>query len=172
VLLTLGTGVGGGLVLEGRLYPGWAELGHVVVQQDGPLCPCSGRGHLEALASGTAADGAAQELYGPEAGAELLVERARAGDHDARAALARLGSSLGAAVGSFVNTFDPDVVVVGGGFGLGAGELVLEPAREAARREALYPAKDRLRLVAAELGETAGLVGAALVAFEALDAAS
>ena len=171
VTLTLGTGVGGGLVLDGRLYRGWAELGHIVVQEGGPPCVCGGRGHLEVLASGHAADAAARELYGPDADAHLLIGKAEAGDAGARAALARIGESLGVAVGSLVNIFDPDLTVVGGGFGIAAGELVLEPAREAARREALPPADRTLRIVPAELGAEAGLVGAALVAFEALDGA-
>ncbi len=171
VMLTLGTGVGGGIVLDDRLYRGWAELGHLVVVADGPPCQgnCHGRGHLEAVASGLAADRAARELYGEEADAPVLVDRARAGDTAAVAALARIGHLLGVAIGSLVNVFDPDVVVVGGGFGAAAGELVLEPALAAARREAIQPADTRLRIVEAELGDEAGLIGAALVGFEALD---
>ncbi|HEU0337323.1 MAG TPA: ROK family protein [Gaiellaceae bacterium] len=171
VMLTLGTGVGGGLVLGGRLYRGWAELGHVVVEAGGPPCQgnCHGRGHLEAVASGHAADRRARELYGDGATAHDLVERARGGETDAVAALERIGELLGAAIGSFVNMFDPEVVVVGGGFGAAAGDLVLGPAREAARREAIQPADDRLRIVEAQLGEEAGLIGAALVGLEALD---
>ena len=170
-MLTLGTGVGGGLVIDGRLYRGWAELGHVVVVADGPPCQgnCHGRGHLEAVASGLAADRAAAELYGGDADARLLVERARAGEQPAVAALARIGHLLGAAVGSLANIFDPDVVVVGGGFGAAAGDLVLEPARASARNEAIQPADATLRIVEAELGEEAGLIGAALVGYEALD---
>lgn len=173
LVLTLGTGVGGGLVLDDRLYRGWAEIGHVVVQEGGPPCPgsCHGRGHLEALASGTAADAVARELYGPDSRAQALVERAREGDAEARARLARIGEYLGAAIGSLANLFDPELVVVGGGFGEAAGELVLGPAQDAARREALAPADGTLRVVPAELGSDAGLVGAALVAFEALDGA-
>jgi glucokinase len=171
LMLTLGTGVGGGLVLDDRLYRGWAEIGHIVVQADGPPCQgnCHGRGHLEALASGTAADRAARELWGDDADAHVLVERGRAGDADARARLAEIGGFLGAAIGSLVNLFDPELVAVGGGFGEAAGELLLAPAQEAARREALAPADRTLRVVPAELGSDAGLVGAALVAFEALD---
>jgi glucokinase len=169
VMLTLGTGVGGGIVVDGRLFRGWAELGHIVVQEGGRECACGGRGHVEVLASGSAADHAARQLYGSDADAHLLVERAQADDAAARAALARIGHSLGAAVGSLVNVFDPELVVVGGGFGAAAGELVIGPAREAARREAIEPADARLRVVAAELGSEAGLVGAGLVAFEALD---
>ncbi len=171
LVLTLGTGVGGGLVLDDTLYRGWAEVGHVVVQADGPPCQgnCHGRGHLEALTSGTAADAAARDLYGPDADARTLVERGRAGDADAVARLMEIGRFLGAAIGSIANLVNPDLVVVGGGFGEAAGELVLGPAQEAARREALAPADGTLRVVPAALGSEAGLVGAALVAFEALD---
>lgn len=169
VMLTLGTGVGGGIVLDGRLFRGWAELGHMVVQEGGPVCACGGRGHLEVLASGHAGDRAARDLYGPDADAHVLIDKARTGDARARAALARIGESLGAAIGSLVNVFDPEIVVIGGGFGAAAGELLLEPARAAARREAMPPADETLRVVAAELGSEAGLVGAALVGFEALD---
>jgi glucokinase len=174
VVLTLGTGVGGGLVLDGHLYRGWAELGHVVVQVDGPPCQgaCTGRGHLEALVSGTAADRAARELWGADADARLLVERAQQGDGAAQARMAQMGHILGAAVGSFANLFDPDLVVVGGGFGIAAGDLLLEPARAALRREALAPARERLDIVPAELGPDAGLVGAALVGREALERAA
>src|SRR5574340_133665 len=78
VMLTLGTGVGGGIVLDGGLYRGWAEIGHVVVLAGGPPCQgnCHGHGHLEALVSGTAADRVARELYGPDADAHLLLARA------------------------------------------------------------------------------------------------
>src|ERR671910_273258 len=169
VMLTLGTGVGGGIVIDGGLFRGWAELGHIVVQEGGELCTCGGHGHLEVLASGSAGDRMAQELWGADADAHALVDRAQAGDADAQAALARIGRSLGAAIASLVNVLDPELVVVGGGFGAAAGDLVLEPAREAARADAIFPANGALRIVAAELGSDAGLVGAGLVAFEALD---
>jgi glucokinase len=171
VMLTLGTGVGGGLVLDGKLYRGWAELGHVVVQAGSERCQgnCHGRGHLEAFASGLAADRQARELWGEDADSHLLVSRGKEGDPEGVAALARIGELVGAAVGSLVNIFDPDVVVIGGGFGAAADELLLGPARASARREALEPADQRLRIVEAQLGEEAGLIGAALVGFEALD---
>jgi glucokinase len=171
VMLTLGTGVGGGIVLDGRLYRGWAELGHVVVLAGGPPCQgnCHGHGHLEAVASGRAATRVARELWGGDADAHTLVSRARQGQADAVEALERIGELLGAAIGSLANIFDPELVVVGGGFGAAAGELLLEPARGSARREAIQPADERLRIVEAELGDEAGLIGAALVGFEALD---
>ncbi|HEX4746125.1 MAG TPA: ROK family protein [Gaiellaceae bacterium] len=169
VMLTLGTGVGGGVVIDGRLFRGWAELGHVVVQEGGETCTCGGRGHLEMLASGSVADRIAVELYGADADAHTLIERATAGDDRAQDGLARIGRSLGAAIGSLANVFDPELVVIGGGFGIAAGDLVLDPAREAARAEAVPPANRGIRIVPAELGSDAGLVGAGLVGFEALD---
>jgi glucokinase len=135
----------------------------------GRECTCGGRGHLEVLASGSAADVAARALYGEGADAHTLVGRAQEGDEPAREALARIGGTLGAAIGSLVNVFAPELVVVGGGFGAAAGPLVLDPARESARRESIYPADGLLEVVPAELGEEAGLVGAGLVGFEALD---
>jgi glucokinase len=173
LMLTLGTGVGGGLVLDGRLYRGWVELGHVVLRAGGPPCQgnCHGHGHVEALISGTAADRAATELYGDGHDARVLVARARDGAPEAQEKLAEIAGLLGAAIGSLANVFDPEIVVIGGGFGEAAGELLLGPAQEAARIEAIFPADGTLRIVAAELGGEAGLVGAALVAFEALDEA-
>ena len=171
VMLTLGTGVGGGIVIDDHLYHGWAELGHIVVEAGGQPCQgnCHGYGHLEAVASGHAADRVARELWGDEANAHQLVQRARGGDTAAVAALARIGELLGAAIGSLANIFDPEVVVIGGGFGAAAGDLILDPARASARREAIEPADSTLRIVDAELGEEAGLIGAALIGFETLD---
>jgi glucokinase len=176
VLLTLGTGIGGGLILDGKPYRGFsgaaAELGHMVIQHDGPRCQgaCTGHGHLEALASGHAAGVRARAELGPEADAHTLVRLADDGDARAKEILAELGRALGSALGTLVTVFDPELIVIGGGFAA-AGDHLLEPAREVMLREALKPGRDRVRLVRAELGTTAGLVGAGLVAFEALDAA-
>lgn len=172
IMLTLGTGVGGGLVLDGRPFRGWAEFGHIVVAYDGPPCQgtCTGRGHLEALCSGLAADAAARGVFGPDSNARELVERARAGDARAREALAVIGRHLGAGIGSLVNIFRVELVVIGGGFAA-AGDLLFEPAHEIVRREALVPLGGLVRIVPAQMGGDAGLVGAGLVGFEALDAA-
>lgn len=171
IVLTLGTGVGGGLILGSSLYRGWAEFGHVVVVADGEPChgSCSGRGHLEAYASGTAADRLADAVLGRDATAHDLVDAAVAGDAAAVAALHGIGDLVGVAIGSLANIFFPDLAVIGGGFGLAARPWLLEPALERARREALAPAGERLRVVGAELGLDAGIVGAGLVAFDALD---
>lgn len=169
VALTLGTGVGGGLVLDDRPYRGWAELGHIVIEVDGEPCQgaCTGRGHLESYCTGKAADAAARAAFGEAADAHRLVRLAREGDMTARDILAGIGHRLGAGIGSLVNMFDPEAVVVGGGFGVAAFEFLLPAAREVVAREALAPAGEEVRILRAELGTAAGLVGAALVAFEA-----
>jgi glucokinase len=172
VMLTLGTGIGGGLILNGRPYRGatgrGAELGHVVVEYDGPPCRCGGRGHLEAVAAGPAADRAARRLYGAGSNAHDLVRRGQAGEADAVGALAEIGRRLGAGIASFMNVFEPELVIVGGGFAA-AGELVLAPAREIVAREALPPIRNKVSIVLAELGREAGVIGAAMVALEALE---
>jgi glucokinase len=175
VMLTLGTGVGGGLILDGKPYRGWvgagAELGHMVIVHDGPRCQgaCTGHGHIEVLASGHAATLAAQEAFGPAADAHRLVRLAAEGEARAAEILTEIGRRLGSALGTLVNIFNPELIVIGGGFAA-AGDYLLEPALEVMRREALQPARDLVRVVRAELGTAAGLVGAAFVAFEVLEA--
>ena len=163
VALTLGTGVGGGVVFDGQLYRGWSEFGHMVIVEDGEPCQgaCSGRGHVESYCSGHAADRVARQLLGPNASAHDLVARRHP-------ALRAIGHHLGVAIGSLINIFDPDVVVIGGGFGVAAGELLLGPVRETILSEALDPAGERVKLAVAQLGSQAGLIGAAQIAFEAL----
>jgi len=171
IMLTLGTGVGGGVVLDGALFRGWAELGHVVVVADGPPCQgnCTGSGHLEAVASGNAADRAAEKLWGEGASAELLVGRASEGDAAALEVLSGIGHLLGAGIGSVVNVFGAELVIVGGGFGIAAAEFLFPEAVEVARREVqLESFRAALRIVKAELGSDAGLIGTGLLAFEAL----
>ena len=171
VMLTLGTGVGGGLILDGRPYRGatgsGAELGHIVLEPGGPPCGCGGHGHLESFAAGPAADRVARSLYGDGSDAHELVRRGREGEPEAVEALAGIGRYLGSGIATFVNVFEPELVVVGGGFG-DAGELLLGPAREVVAVEGLEPARDNVRIVEAELGVEAGVIGAGMVAFEAL----
>jgi glucokinase len=163
VMLTLGTGVGGGVVIDGQLYHGWAELGHMVIVVDGEPCvgACSGRGHLEAYCSGPAADRIAVRELGHGATSHDLVAQSHP-------ALTEIGHYLGCAIGSLVNVFNPETVVIGGGFGIAASEYLFAPARLAILREALAPAGQEVRLAVAELGAAAGMIGAGLVAFEAL----
>ncbi len=169
VMLTLGTGVGGGVVIKDKLLRDGGELGHTVLVYDGIPCQgtCTGRGHLEGYVSGTAATKLAQEAFGPAVDAHRLVRLAAEGDATAVEILDGIGRKLGAAIGSFVNVFRPQIVVIGGGFA-SAGDFLLEPAREIMRREALPPANERVEIVRAELGTAAGVIGAALVAYDEL----
>lgn len=169
VVLTLGTGIGGGLVLDGRLYRGAsgaaAELGHMVVDADGPDCfgACPGRGCLEALASGSAIARDAVAAGLPADGGEV-TRLALGGDRTATGLLDAVGKRLGAGLAGLAMIFDPDVIVVGGGV-MAAGELLLRPARDELRRRAMEPSRSA-RVSAAALGDDAGMVGAALMAAE------
>ena len=185
VLLTLGTGIGGGVIIDGQLYRGAhggaGELGHVVVDIDGPPCQgrCPNRGCLEVMASGTAIgrEGAAAAAREPESelarelreGREitgaLVTELAHDGDVAARGVLELVGERLGAGIAGIVNTFNPEVVVIGGG-AVAGGDLLLEPARRVAGERALPPSRDQVRIVPAHFGEEAGMLGAALLALE------
>jgi glucokinase len=169
VMLTLGTGCGGGAVVDGKLFRHWAEFGHIVVEHDGIPCQgtCTGRGHLEPYVTGVAATKLAQEEFGPAVDSHRLVRLAREGEARAVEILDGIGRYLGSGIGSLVNIFNPDLVVIGGGFAA-AGDFVLEPAREVLRREGLAGAGERVRIVRAELGTAAGLIGAGLIAFDAL----
>jgi glucokinase len=185
VVLTLGTGIGGGLVLSGEVYRGaigaGAELGHMVIAEDGPPCQgnCPNHGCLEVMASGTALARVAGELAmdRPESGlgraraegreitGPLVTELAHDGDESAVEALATIGRHLGVGLSSFVNVFNPEVIVIGGGV-IGAGDLLLEPAREEMLRRALPPSRDEVRVVPARFGQEAGMLGAATLAME------
>jgi glucokinase len=184
-MLTLGTGIGGGLVLGGRLYRGAhggaAELGHVVVDMDGPPCQgaCPGRGCLEVMASGTAIgrEGTAaaerepdsalgrEARGGREVTGALVTELAHDGCEVAHAVLELIGQRLGVGIASIVNALNPEVVVVGGG-AIGGGDLLLEPARRVVAERALPPSRDQVRIVPAHFGDEAGMVGAGLLALD------
>jgi glucokinase len=184
VLVTVGTGIGGGLVLDGRIYRGptglGAELGHIILNPDGPRCGCGNHGCFEAYASGTALtrmgrDAAADDPDGLIArlGAEegevtghTVVKAVQQGDEIAKAVFARLGRWLGVGIASLANIFEVDAVVVGGGM-VETGDLLLEPARAAAREFAYAPtARGVTPVVAATFGGDAGKIGAALLALE------
>jgi glucokinase len=162
--LTLGTGVGGGVVTGGKLFRAYTELGHIVIVEDGEPCQgaCSGRGHVEAYCSGSAAGRMARELLGPGASARDLVEQRHP-------VLQTIGHHLGVAIGSLVNVFGSTRVVIGGGFGIAAFDELVPPARLAVLREALAPSGQTLEIERAALGAQAGMIGAALVALEGLD---
>jgi glucokinase len=164
VTLTLGTGVGGGIVADGRLFAGahgtGAELGHIVIERDGRPCQgsCPGRGHLEAYCSGTALG-----ARGREAGlgdAHEVLARAEQGDTDAAALLDDLAAALGAGLVTLANTLAPEVFVIAGGFGDAAASSILPTAARILREQALPP-NGEARLVPARLGSNAGMIGAA-----------
>jgi glucokinase len=187
VILTIGTGIGAGLILRGELYRGsigaGAELGHMVIDMDGPRCQgnCPNYGCVEALASGTALVREATRLArerprsglgralaaGRDPSGPLVTELAHDGDAVAIEALTLIGARLGVAIASLVNIFNPEIVVVGGGV-IAAGELLLAPARAVVAERALPPSRDVVRIVAARFGAEAGMVGAAMLAFNGL----
>ena len=190
VMLTIGTGIGGGLILDGRPYRGstgaGAELGHMVVELDGPLGQgnCPSRGCIEALASGTAIglEGRAAGETEPESAlglalaagreidARLVIGAAQEGDRAALGVLELVGRRLGAALAGLANAFEPDLIVLGGG-AMAAGELLLVPATEELRERALPPA-NATPVRAAQLGADAGMIGAAVMAQIELETAA
>ena len=171
--IVVSTGVGGGLVLDGRAIDGptgnAGHIGHVVVDADGPECACGGRGCLEAIARGPAvvAWACEQGWSSPAPDGRSLVAAAYAGDAIALAALTRAGRALGVACASTAALFDLDLIAVGGGLSA-AGELLLAPATAAFERHAGLEFVGRCRLVPAALGADAGLVGAGVLARQAL----
>jgi glucokinase len=182
VMLTVGTGIGGGLILGGEVYRGstgaGAELGHVVIQADGPPCQgnCPNHGCVEALASGTALgrEGLAAAESSPDSAlgqvlaagktvdGKAVTDAAIAGDATAIGVFELIGSRLGVACSSLANIFQPDAIVVGGGV-IAAGDLLLEPARRELRERALNP-MNKTPILEATLGNDAGMIGAAALA--------
>jgi glucokinase len=182
VFVTLGTGVGGGLISHGVLLRGaqgsGGELGHVTLQATGPRCACGNRGCLEALASGTAIRRHARELASERPGSALgrlaserdvlgedVTRLAREGDEAALSVLEEAGRWLGIGLAGFVNIFNPEVIAVGGGV-MAAGELILEAAREEVQLRARPPSRDLVEVKEATLGPKSGLLGAAALAHD------
>jgi glucokinase len=185
VYLTVSTGVGGGAVVDGRLFRGsrgnGAELGHVTVACDGRPCPgCGRRGCLEAYVSGTSIAARAREALAMSDGSSSLASAqrvtaadvaaaARAGDPLASSIWDETTTMLACGVVSIVNVFEPEIVVVGGGVS-SAGEQLLAPVREHVRAEAMTPAGREAQVVRAALDGHVGVVGAAAIAVERLGA--
>ncbi len=186
VMVTVGTGIGSGLVLDGRLYRGryglGGELGHMILVPGGDLCTCGNHGCWEAVASGRAIGRLARQRIEGGAGADVLAaaggdvdavtgelvgEAAVAGSPFARDVLGEIGHLLGIGFANIVNIFDPELIVVGGGAAAGTGELLLAPARESMKAHIVGEAHRRpVRVVPAALGNDAGIVGAAVLARE------
>jgi glucokinase len=180
VFVTLGTGVGGGIISHGGLLRGargmGGELGHITVQPAGPRCGCGNRGCLEALASGTAIEQRAREVADERPHSALrklateraplggdVLDLARKGDEAAIEVLREAGTWLGIGLATYINIFDPEVIAIGGGVSE-AGDLVSEPARRELQLRSHSPSRDLVEIRAASLGAEAGMVGAAALA--------
>jgi glucokinase len=163
--LTLGTGVGGVIAVDGRVLMGHdgtaGEIGHQTIDPDGPSCNCGNRGCLEAFAR---ADRLAEACGAPNA--ETAVERARNGDAAAIAGLERIGRYLGIGIANVVTLINPDRVVIGGGIAA-AGDLLLDSARAEIRQRVQMTSLAQVEIVRAELGIWAGAIGAAVHGAEA-----
>jgi glucokinase len=177
LLVTVGTGIGGGLVLGGKVWRGVrgfaGEIGHVSIDPEGPACPCGSRGCLEQYASGPAIvrawkAGAGRRAGNADSPAEV-AHLARAGDPAALEAFAAAGRALGQALGGVVNLLDIEAFLLGGGVA-DAGEVLLEPVRRGLRRFAYPLVAEGVRVIAAQLGNDAGVLGAAALAWERLGA--
>jgi glucokinase len=183
VMLTIGTGIGGAIVIDGEVFRGAdgaaGELGHMTIDINGPPCQgnCPNRGCLEVMASGSAIGREGEIVAGevphsalgralaqgvPITG-ELVTDFAMRGDLDAQGVLDLIGMRLGVGLAGIVNAFNPDVLVIGGGASR-AGDLLLAPARRVVAERALRPSRDTVRIVPAALGEDAGMIGAGLFA--------
>lgn len=191
LMVSVGTGIGGGIVFDGRLYRGVngfaGEIGHVVVDPTGPPCGCGNRGCWEQLASGNAITRAGRRASVRHAHSSLLeraggdghavtgdmvTEAALDGDTVSRGIFVEVGHRLGVGIAGFVNVLDPDLVVVGGGASE-AGDLLLEPARDAFRRSVEgFGHRPDVPIVQAALGSDSGAIGAAALAFEQIDRAT
>ncbi|MHB1390179.1 MAG: ROK family protein [Thermoleophilia bacterium] len=183
VMITLGTGIGGGIITGGQVYLGAtgsaAELGHMVIDAHGPPCQgaCQNRGCFETMASGTAlkryageqAAAAPDSALGEALAAgrlpdgELVTRLARAGDLASQAVLDQIGFYVGVGMTSLVNIFNPEVFVLGGGL-MQAGELILQPAKKVLANRGLRPNRDIVRIETASFGSDAGMIGAACLA--------
>jgi len=184
VYLTVSTGIGGGIITNGKLYSGAngcaGEIGHMTIEAHGPQCNCGNFGCLEALASGTAvAREAVRRLNQGETSsvaqlaegrlesvtAETVALAARQGDHLACDVVARAANYLGIGLANLVNIFNPELLVIGGGLSK-MGDMLLEPARKVVKERAFQLPARTVRIVRAGLGSNAGIVGAAVHTFE------
>jgi glucokinase len=180
IFITLGTGVGGGVISRGVLLRGaqgaGGELGHITIQATGPRCGCGNHGCLEALASGTAIARRAREVASERPDSALgrlaiermvlgedVAELARKGDEVARSVLDETGVWLGVGLAGFVNVFNPEVIAIGGGAAR-AGDLILNAARHEVQLRAMSPGRDLVEIKEATLGAESGVLGAAALA--------
>ena len=164
VCLTLGTGVGGGIIIDGALYCGATdaagEIGHVAIEQDGRLCACGGMGCVEAYVGNRRIIELGKGRFSSP---KQISDAARRGDRFALSVWEQVGTRLGVALASVVNLLNPEKIVIGGGVA-NAGELLLDVVRKTVKKRAMKGPADSVKIVKAQLGEDAGIVGAAVLA--------
>ncbi|MBA7635208.1 Glucokinase [subsurface metagenome] len=184
ILLTLGTGIGGGIIINGKLYSGpcgsAGEIGHMTIDVNGPRCSCGNIGCLEMLASGTAVareaikrirQGERSSLTEIVEGkiesitAEKVEVAAQGGDSLALEVILKAANYLGVGLVNLVNIFNPEMIIVGGGMAK-MGNLLLDPAKQVVRERAFQLPAQAVRIVPAQLGDDAGVLGAAVFAFQ------
>lgn len=182
VYITLSTGIGGGIIIDGKIYTGStgfaSEPGHMVISDEGPVCHCGSRGCWETLASGTALAKYARQCIEEgrktsipdyvkggvaEVTAEDVHKAAQAGDALAKEVIARTAYYVGVGLANLINIFNPELIVIGGGLS-NVGDMLLEPAYEEARRRAFPQMSDVVRFARAEMGDDSGILGAAIFA--------
>jgi glucokinase len=184
IYITLSTGIGGGIVIDGKIYSGAigaaGEVGHMTIDDDGPICNCGNRGCWEMLASGTAlarearhrieegvrtsileyADGDVEKVT-----AQVIQSAAEQGDSLAKELIARTGYYVGVGLANLINIFNPELIVIGGGLS-NIGDMLFEPAFKVAGERAYKEAFQAVRFASAELGRNSGVLGAAAFALQ------
>ncbi len=163
IYITVSTGIGGGLIINGKLYEGSrgtaGEVGHMIIKENGPLCSCGARGCLEALASGTALGKMGEKIFNRKIDAVEIEKMAIAGDRKAQELIKIVANYLGVGVSNLVNLLNPEVIVIGGGMS-NLGNLLLEPVRKYVYENALVMSSQNVKIVKAKFGKDAGIQGA------------
>jgi len=186
IYITLSTGIGGGIIIDGKIYSGAigaaGEVGHMTIDDEGPICNCGNRGCWEALASGTALakearhrikEGVATSILEYAEGdvekvtAQVIYSAAEQGDSLAKELIARTGYYVGVGLANLINIFNPELIVIGGGLS-NIGDMLLEPAFKVAEERAYMEAFQAVRFASAELGRNSGVLGAAAFALQEL----
>ena len=169
ICITLGTGIGGALLTEGRLYRGSGnaagELGHIPINENGPKCNCGGRACIEAYIGNRRILAKAKKVWGRKISLEELTRLARRGNRPAGKIWRDAGTKLGIALTGVVNFFNPDCIVAGGGVA-NAGNVLFDWVKKTIKERAMAPQADEVKIVRATLGENAGMIGAAILVRE------
>lgn len=187
IYVTLSTGIGGGIIIDGKLYTGATgmagEVGHITIDDDGPLCSCGNRGCWESLASGTALAretrreielGARTSILSCAGGdvdkvtAEVVQKAAEAGDALAKRLISRTACYVGVGLASLINLFNPELIVIGGGLS-NMGDMLLAPAYQVAENRAFKQSYGAVRFARAELGQNSGVLGVAVFALQQME---